>query len=40
MYKDKADLASGGTWQVTVIARQNGQIVATKRLTVKATGGM
>jgi Cu(I)/Ag(I) efflux system membrane fusion protein/cobalt-zinc-cadmium efflux system membrane fusion protein len=40
MYEGKGDLASGGIWQVTVTARQNGQIIATKKLTVKATGGM
>jgi nitrogen fixation protein FixH len=40
MYEGKADLGSGGTWQVTITARQNGQIIVTKKLTVKAAGGM
>jgi hypothetical protein len=40
MYEGKGDLASGGTWQVTITARQNGQVVATKKMTLKATGGM
>jgi nitrogen fixation protein FixH len=40
MYEGKGDLGSGGTWKVSITARQNGQTVATKRLTVKATGGM
>ena len=40
VYEGKGDLGSGGTWQVTVTARQNGQILASKKLTVKATGGM
>lgn len=40
MYEGKGDLASGGIWQVTITARQDGKTVATKKLTVKATGGM
>ena len=40
MYEGKGDLGSGGTWQVTITAQQNGQMVATKKLTVDATGGM
>jgi YtkA-like len=40
MYEGKGDLGSGGTWQVTITARQNGTVIATKRLTVNATGGM
>ncbi len=40
MYEGKGDLGSGGTWQVTVTAMQNGQAIATKHLTVNATGGM
>lgn len=39
-YDGKGDLASGGTWQVTVTARKEGSIIATKKLTIKATGGM
>ena len=40
MYEGKGDLAYGGIWQVTITARQNGQTIATKKLTVKASGGM
>ena len=40
MYEGKGDLASGGIWQVTITALQNGQTIATKKLTVKASGGM
>jgi Cu(I)/Ag(I) efflux system membrane fusion protein/cobalt-zinc-cadmium efflux system membrane fusion protein len=40
MYEGKGGLGSGGTWQVTVTAQQNGQMLASKHLTVDATGGM
>jgi nitrogen fixation protein FixH len=40
IYEGKGDLGSGGIWQVTITARRSGQIVASKKLTVKATGGM
>jgi nitrogen fixation protein FixH len=40
IYEGKGDLGSGGTWQVTVTARQDGKTIANKRLVVKATGGM
>ena len=40
MYEGKGDLASGGTWQVTITATQNGQAVASKHFTVNAEGGM
>ena len=40
LYEGKGDLGSGGTWQVTVRAQQNGQTIANKQLTVNATGGM
>lgn len=39
-YEGKGDLASGGIWHVTITARQNAQVIAIKKLTVKATGGM
>ena len=39
-YEGKGDLGSGGTWQVTIHAQQNGQTIANKQLTVNATGGM
>jgi RND family efflux transporter MFP subunit len=40
VYEGKGDLSSGGTWQVTIRAQQNGQTIANKQLTVNATGGM
>jgi Barrel-sandwich domain of CusB or HlyD membrane-fusion/YtkA-like len=40
LYKGSAQLDSGGTWQVTVVAKKNGQTVASKQLSVNATGGM
>lgn len=40
VYEGKGDLASGGTWQVTITAMQNGQTIATKQLTLNAAGGM
>ena len=40
LYEGKGDLGSGGTWQVTIKAQQNGQTMANKQLTVNATGGM
>ncbi len=39
-YEGQAQLDSGGTWQVTVVAKKNGQTVASKQLSVNATGGM
>lgn len=40
VYEGKGDLGSGGTWQVTLTARQNGTMIASRQLTVNATGGM
>ena len=40
MYEGSGDLGSGGTWQVSIIATLNGKTVASKALTVNATGGM
>lgn len=39
-YQGSGDLGSGGTWQVTIVAKKNGQTIATKQLSVNATGGM
>jgi RND family efflux transporter MFP subunit len=39
-YQGSGGLPSGGTWQVTVVARRDGQTIATQRLAVTATGGM
>jgi hypothetical protein len=40
LYEGSGQLGSGGTWQVTILAKKNGQIVASKQLSVNATGGM
>ena len=40
LYEGAGQLDSGGTWQVTIVAKKNGQIVASKQLSVNATGGM
>ena len=40
LYEGTGDLGSGGTWQVTVTAQQNGRTIANKQLTVNASGGM
>ena len=40
MYEGSGSLRSGGTYQVTVSAHKNGQVIATKQLRVNATGGM
>ena len=39
-YEGSGSLGSGGTWQVTITAIQNGQTIANKQFTVDATGGM
>ena len=40
MYESRGELGSGGTWQVTIVARQNGQVVVNRQMTISATGGM
>ena len=40
LYQGSGQLESGGTWQVTIIAKKNGQVIASKQLSVNATGGM
>jgi Cu(I)/Ag(I) efflux system membrane fusion protein/cobalt-zinc-cadmium efflux system membrane fusion protein len=40
LYEGKGSLGSGGSWQATITARQNGTVVASKQLTMNATGGM
>jgi len=40
LYEGPAQLESGGTWQVTIVAKKNGQTVASKQMSVNATGGM
>lgn len=39
-YEGSAELNSGGTWQTTILAKKKGQTVATKQLSLNATGGM
>src|SRR5205814_9506340 len=40
LYEGSGQLDSGGTWQVTILAKKNGQLIATKQLSVNAAGGM
>ena len=40
LYHASLELPSGGTWRVTVTVQRNGQTIATKQISVDATGGM
>jgi RND family efflux transporter MFP subunit len=40
LYEGSGQLESGGTWQVTILAKKSGQVIATKQLSLNATGGM
>ena len=40
LYEGQSNLGSGGSWQVTITAQQNGQTIATKQLRMNAEGGM
>jgi len=40
LYEGSGELGSGGTWQVTILAKKNGQTIASKQLSVTAAGGM
>lgn len=40
LYEAPVHLETGGTWQVTVTVQRNGQTVASKQLSLSATGGM
>ncbi|HEV2418750.1 MAG TPA: FixH family protein [Terriglobia bacterium] len=40
MYEGTSNLASGGTWQVSITAQKGGQTIAAKQLTVSTGGGM
>jgi RND family efflux transporter MFP subunit len=40
VYEGSGQLQSGGTWQVTIVAKKNAQIIANKQLSVNAAGGM
>jgi RND family efflux transporter MFP subunit len=39
-YEGAVQLVSGGTWHVTITVRRDGQVIATRQLSVDATGGM
>lgn len=39
-YEGSGQLESGGTWQVTIVAKKDSQTIASKQLSVNATGGM
>ena len=38
--RDRWNCRSGGSYQVTITAQRNGRAIATKQLSVNATGGM
>lgn len=40
IYEGPVQLPSGGTWSVTITVQRNGTTIATKQLSVNATGGM
>jgi Cu(I)/Ag(I) efflux system membrane fusion protein/cobalt-zinc-cadmium efflux system membrane fusion protein len=40
LYSGGLELGSGGTWQVTITAQQNGKTIVSRRLSLTATGGM
>lgn len=40
LYEGQGNLGSGGSWQTTITAQQNGKMLATKLLHVNAEGGM
>ena len=40
LYEGAGSLGSGGTWRVSITAQKNGRLIATKQLSVDATGGM
>lgn len=40
LYEGAGSLDSGGTWQVTITAQKSGQTIASKQMSVTATGGM
>lgn len=40
LYVGSAVLGSGGTWEVTIVAKKRGQLIASQQLSVSAAGGM
>jgi hypothetical protein len=39
-FEGNVRLDSGGTWQVTITVQRNNKTIATKQMSVTATGGM
>jgi membrane fusion protein, copper/silver efflux system len=39
-YRGQGQLPSGGTWQVSIVAKRNGRVIASKQLSISADGGM
>ncbi|MGH8326488.1 MAG: FixH family protein, partial [Steroidobacteraceae bacterium] len=39
-YGGPVQLGSGGTWQVTIVAKKSGQVIASQQLTLTVAGGM
>ena len=39
-YEGNVNLSSGGSWQVTIIGKQNGRVIGNRHLSVSAEGGM
>lgn len=40
IYEGAGNLNSGGSWQVTILVQKDGQTIASRQLSVTATGGM
>ncbi len=40
LYEGSGQLGSGGTWQVTIVARKQGKTIASKQLQLNSAGGM
>jgi hypothetical protein len=40
VYEGPLNLETGGTWQVTVVAKRGSQTIASKQFSVSAPGGM
>jgi membrane fusion protein, copper/silver efflux system len=40
IYEGSEQLGSSGTWQVTIVARKQGQVIASKQLSLNVAGGM
>ena len=40
LYEAPLQLQTGGTWQVTIVAKRNGQVIASKQVSQSVPGGM